>query len=232
MLDEAYRWLCRRTDAAGRDWLDEALAEVRRAGPEPAATDGPAPLPAWEAHFAAAGRRCRRTKPEAVGPQAPGDSDIPDTPDNAGAPDDPATVARVLLLHAAGVRTGTLTRLYTRGTGAERRAVLRALPHLTAGPEALHLVTDALRTNDTRLIAAALGPYAATHLDPPAWRQAVLKCLFTGIPVAAISALSRRAAGDRELARMLADYAAERTAAGRDVPTDLCHVLTLTGKES
>ena len=39
--------------------------------------------------------------------------------------------------------------------------------------------------------------------------------------------LARRARGDAELARMLRDFAHERTAAGRSVPEDLHHVLAL-----
>ncbi|MGW4000725.1 EboA domain-containing protein [Streptomyces nigra] len=96
------------------------------------------------------------------------------------------------------------------------------------GPEGLPLVEDALRTNDTRLLTAAVGPYAARHLDAHQWRHAVLKCLFTGVPVDAVADLDHRAEGDTELARMLTDYAAERTAAGRTVPADLHRVLTLT----
>jgi hypothetical protein len=134
----------------------------------------------------------------------------------------------VLLLHAARADMNALARVYRQGTAAERRAVLHALPHLVAGPDALPLVEDALRTNDTRLVAAAVGPYAARHLDAHNWRHAVLKCLFTGVPVAEVAELPRRARADAELARMLADYADERTAAGRPVPEDLHRVLTLT----
>ncbi|WP_169790905.1 EboA domain-containing protein, partial [Streptomyces pathocidini] len=90
-------------------------------------------------------------------------------------------------------------------------------------------VEDALRANDTRLIVAAVGPYAARHLDAHAWRHAVLKCLFTGVRTAAVAGLEDRARGDTELARMLTDFADERTAAGRPIPPDLHHVLTLTG---
>lgn len=157
--------------------------------------------PVWELRFAEAGRRCGQ---------------------------DHADTARVLLLHAAGADPATLTRVYEQGTAAERRAVLRALPHLVQGPEALPLVEDALRTNDTRLVAAAVGPYAARHLPPHDWRHAVLKCLFTGVPVDAVAELDRRATADAELARMLGDYAGERTAAGRSVPGDLHRVLALT----
>jgi hypothetical protein len=159
------------------------------------------PISVWELRIAEAGRRC--------GP-------------------DLAEAARVLLLHAARADATTLARVYRQGTADERRAVLQALPHLVPGPDALPIVEDALRTNDTRLVAAAVGPYAAMHLDAHNWRHAVLKCLFTGVPVEAVADLPRRARADAELARMLADYADERTAAGRPVPQDLHHVLDLT----
>ncbi|MGM1074988.1 EboA domain-containing protein [Streptomyces sp. H28] len=159
------------------------------------------PISVWELRLAEAGRRCG--------------------PDHADA-------ARVLILDAARADTDALTRVYSQGTAAERRAVLHALAHLVPGPDAVPLVEDALRTNDTRLVAAALGPYGARHLDPHAWRHAVLKCLFTGIPVDRITDLARRARGDGELARMLGDFAEERTAAGRPVPDDLHRVLALT----
>nr|WP_226967374.1 EboA domain-containing protein [Streptomyces phaeolivaceus] len=162
---------------------------------------GPGHLPAWELRLAEAGRRCGTEHADAV---------------------------RVLILHAAHADTDALTRVYRQGTADERRAVLHALPHLVPGPDALHLVEDALRTNDTRLVAAALGPYAARHLAPHHWRHAVLKCLFTAVPVDEITDLTRRAPGDGELARMLGDYAEERTAAGRPVPEDLYRVLALT----
>lgn len=157
--------------------------------------------PVWELRFAEAGRRCGQDHADAV---------------------------RVLLLHAAGADPATLTRVYEQGTAAERRAVLHALPHLVQGPEALPLVEDALRANDTRLVAAAVGPYAARHLAPHDWRHAILKCLFTGVPVDAVAELDRRATADAELGRMLGDYAGERTAAGRTVPSDLHRVLALT----
>ena len=125
-----------------------------------------------------------------------------------------------------------VSRVYEHGDPAERRAVLLALPvldapHRTAriGDAALPIVRDALRTNDTRLVAAALGPYAATHLDDDAWRQAVLKVIFMGIPVSQVSGLDRRS--DAELARMVRDFAAEREAAGRVVPPDALAVLAL-----
>ncbi|MGP3990555.1 EboA domain-containing protein [Streptomyces sp. 3N207] len=202
--------------AESRTWLHRALAEAADARTDPAAPrTGAAPrLPCWELHFVTAGRKCRPA------PRGGG----------AASASDPVDAARVLILHAAAPGTDALARLYTRGTADERRAVLLALPHLDPPPDtagALALVEDALRANDTRLIAAALGPYAAAHLDAHQWRQGVLKCLFTGVPAAVVAGLEHRAAGDAELARMLEDYARERTAAGRTVPEDLGHLLKL-----
>jgi hypothetical protein len=187
--------------------LNTSLAPPARAWLDQAldeAADHPGthgPISVWELRIAEAGRRC--------GPEH-------------------ADAARVLLLHAARADPDALARVYRQGTAAERRAVLRALPHLVPGPDALPLVEDALRTNDTRLVAAALGPYAARHLDAHTWRHAVLKCLFTGVPVDVVADLAPRAHADAELARMLGDYARERTAADRPVPEDLHRVLALT----
>ncbi|MFF8960641.1 EboA domain-containing protein [Streptomyces sp. NPDC014894] len=189
-----------------RTRLDTDLDPAARDWLDHALTEAAARRPGWETAFATAGRHCG--------------------PLNA----DPV---RTLLLNQARPDPPTLTRLYRHGTAAERRALLLALPHLhhlTPPDAALPLVHDALRTNDTRLVAAAVGPYAARHLDAHSWRHAVLKCLFTGVPLDTVAALRRRARGDRELARMLADYAAERTAAGRTTPPDLIRAQTLTGE--
>ncbi|TGO04971.1 EboA domain-containing protein [Serinibacter arcticus] len=114
-----------------------------------------------------------------------------------------------------------LADLYHHGDADERRAVLRALRDLdldSVPAAALDMVRDALRANDTRLVAAAVGPYASEHLPDGEWRHAVLKCLFTGVPLAAVDGLERRR--DDELVRMAAALAAEREAAGREVTAD------------
>ncbi|WP_436848279.1 EboA domain-containing protein [Streptomyces flaveolus] len=199
------------TPDALRDHLDAHLDPPARAWLQGALAEaaahpgGHGPISAWELRLAEAGRRCGSLHADAV---------------------------RVLILHTARADLAAVTRVYRQGTAAERRAVLLALPHLVPGPDALPLVEDALRTNDTRLLAAAVGPYAARHLDAHGWRQAVLKCLFTGVPVEAVAGLADRARGDAELARMLDDFAAERTAAGRPVPSGLYRVLALATAES
>ncbi|GLX03568.1 MULTISPECIES: EboA domain-containing protein [Microbispora] len=114
-------------------------------------------------------------------------------------------------------------KLYWQGDAGERLEILESLPQLDLGPAALPLVHDALRTNDTRLVAAALGPYGSAWLDDHAFRQGVLKCVFMSVPLASVEGLGRRF--DEELRRMLADFAAERRAAGRPVPPDVLERL-------
>lgn len=124
-----------------------------------------------------------------------------------------------------------VTAVYERGDTAERLAVLHALPDLDhptgrrppVGGALVHLLRDALRTNDTRLVAAALGRYAAVHLEAPTWRQGVVKAIFMGVPLSVVDELETRA--DDRLRRMVADFVAERRAAGRDVPDDVWRIV-------
>lgn len=180
--------------ATPRDWVVGACAEVARR-PE---TIG--------RHFAAAGRRAGRAP---LG-RAPGWR-----ADEA---------ARALLLAALPPegRVQHLTALYGEGTTAEKLAVLKALPLLQAGAETVPLLHDAIRANDGRLVLAALGP-CSRHLDQVAWRQAVLKCVFLGLPLGGVHRLEERA--DPELAAMLAGLAEERAAAGRAMPADAAALL-------
>lgn len=143
--------------------------------------------------------------------------------------DDAVRGVLLLALRDAETDTEQLLRrvfdLYRFGDSDERRAVLRNLHELGLGPAPTHLVEDALRTNDTRLIGAAMGAWAGRHLSDSLWRHGVLKCLFTGVPLAAVDGLAARA--DAELARMVADFCRERLAAGRDIPPDSMRVLDL-----
>ena len=201
----------------------EALAAIDRWLPGEAATwlirccDDAASTPAVLRAFPAIGRRLGR------GP-LPGCDRVGGygwTVDDAG---------RTRLLVAASASrdedalAAVLEQLYRHGDAAERRGVLRALDALPIGERGLPLVRDALRTNDARLVAAAAGGHYAARMLPDAdLAQAVLKCLFTGVPLAAVAAIPGRVSAD--LARMTADFAHERVAAGRDVPEDAWLIL-------
>jgi hypothetical protein len=174
------------------DWLAGAIERV---------TADPASIARL---FPAAGRHCGR---------AP----LP----NGWTADEAARVRLLTALPRAGL-ADKVSELYRYGDAAEKRAVLRALPRLPLDAEAVPLLADALRTNDTRLVATALGPYAM-HLDDATWRQAVLKCVFMEIPLACVDRLDERA--DAALADMLGALAAERHAAGRQIPADAAALL-------
>jgi hypothetical protein len=177
-------------------WLQETAAEV---------AENPAAI---GAKFPAVGRKVGR------GPLDPA-ADPDDV--HAWTIDD---AARTYLLQALADPASELDELYRYGDAAERRGILRALEHLDV--DALHLVDDAIRTNDTRLIAAALGPYATEHLPDAAYDQAVLKCVFVGVPITPLHGLERVTPDG---ARMLAALVHERVAAGRDVPAEVWTVI-------
>ncbi|WP_018638332.1 EboA domain-containing protein [Parafrankia elaeagni] len=218
-LDDLCRVLAPRLDPHATRWLAAATAAVA-ADPD-----------TLTSLFPQAGRWCGR-KP--LTPGRAGQRGVPDTPTSDTPTSDtpvPRTdldgwqvqdAARTVLLAALPTatepRVAAVTRIYQRGDAAEKRGVLRALPLLNLGDAALVITRDALRTNDSRLVAAALGPYAARHLDDQAWRHGVLKCVFLEVDLTVVADLERRA--DAELGRMLGDLAAERAAAGRRLPAD------------
>ncbi|MFF1528931.1 EboA domain-containing protein [Cellulomonas sp. NPDC058312] len=196
-------------------WLADALLEVRH---DPGAAGRLLPL---------AGRRVGRA---ALRP----DEDPAGTVH--GTQDDAARAALVLAVaHALAddpqALADALVTLYQDGDATERRGVLRGLDALTCTGAAVPapvvaagraLAADALRANDTALVAAAVGPFAAAHLDQHAWRHAVIKLVFQQTSLDAVAGLDDRA--DDELARMATDLAAERRAAGRAVPADLARI--------
>ncbi|MCP2267327.1 EboA domain-containing protein [Promicromonospora thailandica] len=204
---------------AGEGWLDAARADVAR-DPDTVTRS-----------FALAARRVGR------GPLRP-DTDPAGVVH--GTVDDAARAALVVAL-VDTVGTGPdgaarLTALYRQGDGAERRGVLRGLDALTTRgddlgdlvPAGLELAADALRANEPALVAAAVGPFGARHLDQHTWRHAVLKLVFQGTSLDAVHDLAGRA--DAELDRMARDFAAERRAAGRTVPADLDRITGTTDR--
>ena len=200
MSEELWSALEQRATPEGLGWLRESIAAVEA---DPAAV---------RTRFAMAGRKVGRGTLE---PAADPDDVHAWTIDDA---------ARTLLLLALGDGVeAELRDLYRFGDAAERRGLLRALPYLPLGDRALDLVDDAIRTNDTRLIAAALGPYATKYLSDEQYDQAVLKCVFVGVPITGLDGIPSRVTPDG--ARMLGAFVHERVAAGRDLPPEVWTVI-------
>lgn len=136
-------------------------------------------------------------------------------------------VGRALLLIAASARVPGADQVewleggYRAGALRERTALLRTLSLLPAPGRFLPIALDACRTSTQPVFEAIAceNPYPAEHFPDPSFAQLAMKAVFTGVVLTRILGLvSRRTP---ELARMAHDYAAERRAAGRDVPADL-----------
>jgi hypothetical protein len=197
---ELWAALSERLDADQFAWLRDASREV---AVEPAAI---------RTRFPMVGRKTGRAP---LDPDSSPDDVHAWTIDDAG---------RTLLLVELGPMVESeLADLYRYGDAAERRGILRALPYLPLGDRAVDLLDDAIRTNDTRLIAAALGPYATAHLEDEAYDQAVLKCVFCDVPIRPLHGIPERVTANG--ARMLAAFVHERVAAGRDVPAAVWDVI-------
>jgi len=138
-----------------------------------------------------------------------------------------AELARVALLHVAlellpaERHLGLLRTLYTTGDTDERRAVLRALAGLPDPIRFLELGIEACRTNVVPVFDAIAceNSFPEHYFPEAAFNQLVMKAVFLGLPLARVRGLETRTQG--ELIRMARDYAAERRAAGRSIPSDL-----------
>ena len=100
-------------------------------------------------------------------------------------------------------------------------ALYRALPAFIKPEIWLHRATDAVRSNMGPVFdAIAFGnPYPKTYFSELAWNQLILKCIFNDKPIHLIEGLDERA--NQALANTLADFAHERWAAGRRVPSQV-----------
>ncbi|MFD2569832.1 EboA domain-containing protein [Spirosoma soli] len=115
----------------------------------------------------------------------------------------------------------TITQLFKAGELNELVALYSALPVL-AFPEAWRFqATEGIRNNIADVQSAIMlhNPYPADYFDEAAWNQMILKAFFTDKDVTQIIGLDERK--NARLAQTLADYAAERRAAGRSLPPNI-----------
>lgn len=96
-------------------------------------------------------------------------------------------------------------------------ALYSALPVLAYPQQWRKRCAEGIRSNigDVLLAIMCNNPYPSEYLDNTAWNQMVLKAFFTEKPVHQIIGLDERS--NKELARILSDYAHERWAAHRPV---------------
>ena len=107
----------------------------------------------------------------------------------------------------------------------EACAFYKAIPLLPAPERFLWHMKEACRSNMRSIVWAAGcdNPFPVTYFDDIAWRQLVMKALFIEIPLVHIYHLEHRLS--TTLANMANDYVAERTSAGRSIPTDIKLIL-------
>lgn len=102
---------------------------------------------------------------------------------------------------------------------SELECLYGCLP-LYAYPESFRQrCAEGIRSNIATVLDAIMldNPYPSGYLEEGPWNQMMVKAFFTGKPIRRILGWQQR--NNPELARMLHDYARERRAAGRPVPS-------------
>jgi hypothetical protein len=137
-------------------------------------------------------------------------------------------LARVYLITQLAEKEDGKSRIETLFDTAEMNelvALYRALPVLPTPEIWLHRATDAVRSNMGPVFdAISFGnPYPFHYFSELAWNQLVLKCIFNDKPIHLIEGLDERA--NQALADTLADFAHERWAAGRRVPSQVWRLI-------
>ena len=137
-----------------------------------------------------------------------------------------------LLLSSATARPDSFVRAatdcYDQSDSAEQQSWLKSTPLLPGPEQFLPTVIDACRTNILPLFEAVAceNPFPARHFPERNFNQMVLKASFNKVALSRIAGLASRRNPD--LTRMAADYASERRAAGRTVPSDIGLAMTET----
>lgn len=139
-------------------------------------------------------------------------------------------LARLALLDSLPVEpeTGYVQAINTLFDTAELQelvALYTALPMLAYPDNWLFRATEAVRSNMGPVFDAIAfnNTYPADYFSEAAWNQLVLKCIFNDKPISRISGLRNRA--NQTLANDLSNFAHERWAAGRTVPSEVWQLI-------
>ncbi len=200
-----------RVPPAGLDWLERATSSA-------AEIPGEGRRTALLNDFAAAPRRLGK------GPVALSDEECIacfGAPVFEGATVDELGRSALLAAAPEDEQEDLAAECFRHGEIREKRAVLRALSLLPRPDRFCSLAIDACRSHVQPVFEAICceSRYPAAVFPDLAFRQMVLKALFLGVALDRVHGLGARI--DPELVRMAQDYASERRAAGRPVPTDI-----------
>ncbi len=121
----------------------------------------------------------------------------------------------------ASLYVQTLDQLFQAGEVGELVALYQALPLLPNPASHVLRTAEGIRSNIKSVFCAIAhqNPYPAEQLNDEQWNQLVLKCLFIDVPLDPLIGVDRRA--NAKLMTTLIDFAHERRAAHRPIPTDL-----------
>jgi hypothetical protein len=108
----------------------------------------------------------------------------------------------------------------------ESVALIQFLLVSTQPESLLNRAKDAVRSNVGNIFDAIAfyNPYAYHYFEEAAWNQLILKCIFNDKPIHLIVGLDERR--NAKLAETLSDFAHERWAAGRRVPSQVWRLVS------
>ena len=138
-----------------------------------------------------------------------------------------ADLARAALLLSATAQlpadrhVAMATEVFRKGDSGERVSLLRSLPLLPEPERFAELAIDACRSHVLEVLLAVghHNPLPARCFPEPLFNMLLMKVLF--VEQSLLPVVGWRQRRNPELARMARDFAAERRAAGRPLPTDL-----------
>ncbi|AUD07602.1 EboA domain-containing protein [Spirosoma pollinicola] len=115
----------------------------------------------------------------------------------------------------------TITELFKAGEMNELVALYSALPVLAHPKAWVFQATEGIRNNigDVQSAIMLHNPYPADYFSEAAWNQLIMKAFFTDKDITQVTGLTER--NNARLAQTLADFAAERRAAGRSLPAHM-----------
>jgi hypothetical protein len=137
--------------------------------------------------------------------------------------DEAARVALVLATYRGDDKAfaARVDRLCATGELTEHVAYLKGFAVFPAARDLHARAREGVRSSTTAVFQAIAcsNPYPHDYFDDSAWNHMVVKCVFSGLPIDAITGLRDRR--NPELVAMLADLVSERQAAGRAIPDEV-----------